>query len=161
MVYMQEKTAEMTHYETLYVVHPVHAARNQELKERFQGVLTSQGAEITHFEEWGLRDLAYPIQKQAKGYYNLIQFRASAGTTDELERVMRLSDEVMRCLTVMLDEDVRPIGVDPAVEQTGNADSSQPQASPTEGTEHSAPESAQSPESGASSQPQTTEPPQS
>jgi small subunit ribosomal protein S6 len=109
---MEQTTDRKTHYETLYVIHPVHGSKNKELKDRFQGVLESQGAEITHFEEWGLRDLAYPVQKQGKGYYNLIQFLASSGTTEELERVMRLTEEVMRSLTVALDEDVRPIVVE-------------------------------------------------
>lgn len=151
---MQEKTGDMTHYETLYVVHPVHASRNQELKERFQGVLTSQGAEITHFEEWGLRDLAYPIQKQGKGCYNLIQFRAAPGATEELERIMRLADEVMRCLTVVLDEDVRPLGV----ERAAAAEEPAPQAD--KGAEAS-PEPPAKAEGEAQTGPEATDPAQS
>ena len=102
-------TDETTHYETLYIVHPVHSGRNQDLCDRFRGVLEGQGATVTHFEEWGMRDLAYPIEKQGKGFYNLIQYQASAGTSEELERLMRLSDEVMRCMTVVLDDDVRSL----------------------------------------------------
>ena len=102
-------TDETTHYETLFIVHPVHSGRNQALWDRFRGVLEGQGATVTHFEEWGMRDLAYPIQKQNRGLYNLVQYQASAGTSDELERVMRLSDEVIRCMTVVLDEDVLPL----------------------------------------------------
>ena len=56
-----------------------------------------------------MRDLAYPIEKQGRGFYNLVQYQASAGTSEELERLMRLSDEVMRCMTVVLDEDVLPL----------------------------------------------------
>lgn len=99
-------TDETTHYETLFIVHPVHSGKNQELCERFRGVLEGQGATVTHFEEWGMRDLAYSIEKQGKGFYNLVQYQASAGTSEELERLMRLSDEVMRCMTVVLDDDV-------------------------------------------------------
>ena len=102
-------TDETTHYETLFIVHPVHSGRNKDLCDRFRGVLEGQGATVTHFEEWGMRDLAYPIQKQNRGLYNLVQYEASAGTSDELERVMRLSDEVIRCMTVVLDEDVLPL----------------------------------------------------
>ena len=100
---------ETNHYETLFIVHPVHAGRNQELCERYRGVLEGRDATVTHFEEWGMRDLAYPIQKQGKGFYNLVQYEASAGTSEELERLMRLSDEVMRCMTVVLDDDVVPL----------------------------------------------------
>ena len=102
-------TDETTHYETLFIVNPVHSSRNPELCERFRGVLEGQGATVTHFEEWGMRDLAYPIEKHGRGFYNLIQYKASAGTSEELERLMRLSDEVMRCMTVVLDDDVRSL----------------------------------------------------
>ena len=101
--------AENIHYETLFIVHPVHAGRNKELCERFRGVLEGQEATVTHFEEWGMRDLSYPIEKQGKGFYNLVQYQASPGASRELERLMRLSDEVMRCMTVVLDEDVRSL----------------------------------------------------
>ena len=100
---------ETTHYETLFIVHPVHSGKNKELCDRYLGVLEGQGATVTHFEEWGMRDLAYPIEKQGRGFYNLVQYQASAGTSEELERLMRLSDEVMRCMTVVLDEDVLPL----------------------------------------------------
>ena len=101
--------AENIHYETLFIVHPVHAGRNKELCERFRGVLEGEGATVTHLEEWGMRDLSYPIEKQGKGFYNLVQYQASAGASRELERLMRLSDEVMRCMTVVLDDDVRSL----------------------------------------------------
>lgn len=101
--------AENIHYETLFIVHPVHAGRNKDLCERFRGVLEGQDATVTHFEEWGMRDLAYPIEKQGKGFYNLVQYQASPGASRELERLMRLSDEVMRCMTVVLDDDVRSL----------------------------------------------------
>lgn len=113
---MEQTIDQLTHYETLYVIHPVHGSRNKELKDRFQSVLESQGAKVTHFEEWGLRDLAYPIQKQGKGYYNLIQFLASPGTTEELGRIMGLTEEVMRSLTVALDQDVLPVEAEPVAE---------------------------------------------
>lgn len=148
----------MIHYETLYVLHPVHAARNQELKERFESVLTSQGAEITHFEEWGLRDLAYPIQKQGKGYYNLIQFKASPGATQELERIMRLAEEVMRCLTVALDEDVRPLGTEQKSETDVLREESPAEASAGKEDQGAAkPEGAPKTESDTQARPETTD----
>lgn len=100
---------ETTHYETLFIVHPVHSGKNKDLCDRYLGVLEGRGATVTHFEEWGMRDLAYPIEKQGRGFYNLVQYQASAGTSEELERLMRLSDEVMRCMTVVLDEDVQSL----------------------------------------------------
>lgn len=136
---MEQTIDQLTHYETLYVIHPVHGSKNKELKDRFQGVLESQGAKVTHFEEWGLRDLAYPIQKQGKGYYNLIQFLGSPGTTEELGRVMGLTEEVIRSMTVALDEDVRPVEVQPEAEPVpAPKEPIQSVASPTADSEPSA-----------------------
>ena len=119
--------AENIHYETLFIVHPVHAGRNKELCERFRGVLEGEGATVTHLEEWGMRDLSYPIEKQGKGFYNLVQYQASAGASRELERLMRLSDEVMRCMTVVLDDDVRSLA---RTEEPAPEPASEPQEAP-------------------------------
>lgn len=121
-------TDETTHYETLFIVHPVHGGRNRELCDRFRGVLEGQGATVTHFEEWGMRELAYPIEKQSRGLYNLIQYKASAGASEALERLMRLSDEVMRCMTVVLDDDVRSRAqVEKPAPESASAPASAPQ----------------------------------
>lgn len=137
-------TEESTHYETLFIVHPVHTGRNKDLCDRFRGVLEGQGATVTHFEEWGMRDLAYPIEKQNRGFYNLVQYQASAGTSDELERVMRLSDEVIRCMTVVLDEDVRSLA---------RPEEAEPAAEPESAVQ---PESAAQPETAAEPEPAAT-----
>ncbi len=140
---------ETTHYETLFIVHPVHSGRNPDLCERFRGVLEGQGATVTHFEEWGMRDLAYPIEKQGRGFYNLIQYQASAGASDELERVMRLSDEVMRCMTVVLDDDVRSLA--PTAETAASeepAPASEPAAPESGAAEAAAPEPAEEAQEG-------------
>jgi len=72
-------------------------------------------------EEWGNRDLAYPIQKQSRGYYSLMQYRASAGIVEELERNMKLMEEVMRFLTVRLDEDLATPSTETSEEQPQRA----------------------------------------
>ena len=129
--------AENIHYETLFIVHPVHAGRNKELCERFRGVLEGEGATVTHFEEWGMRDLSYPIEKQGKGFYNLVQYQASAGASRELERLMRLSDEVMRCMTVVLDDDVRSLA---RTEEPAPEPASEPQEAPETASQEAAEE---------------------
>ena len=132
---------ETTHYETLFIVHPVHSGKNKELCDRYLGVLEGRGATVTHFEEWGMRDLAYPIEKQGRGFYNLVQYQASAGTSEELERLMRLSDEVMRCMTVVLDEDVQSLARTDAPAPAPEPESAAPVPEAT-----AAPESASEPE---------------
>ncbi len=93
-------------YETLFILRPELGGKAKEFIDRFKKIVEDlHGTEI-NVEEWGNRDLAYPIQKQSRGYYSLMQYRASAGIVEELERNMKLMEGVMRFLTVRLDEDL-------------------------------------------------------
>ena len=93
----------MTLYETLFVVHPEKGPRMKEFIERFKKVIEGQDGSITDIDEWGARDLAYRIEKQARGYYTLIRYNASGRAVDELERNLRLTDGILRYLTVRAD----------------------------------------------------------
>jgi small subunit ribosomal protein S6 len=93
-------------YETLFILRPELGGKAKEFIDRFKKIVEDlHGTEI-NVEEWGNRDLAYPIQKKSRGYYSLMQYRASAGIVEELERNMKLMEGVMRFLTVRLDEDL-------------------------------------------------------
>ena len=94
----------MTHYETLFFVHPEKGPRVKEFIERFRKVIEGQEGIVSQVEEWGLRDLAYRIDKQAKGYYTLLQYRSAGRAVEELERNLRLTDGILRYLTVRDDE---------------------------------------------------------
>ena len=94
----------VTNYETLFIVHPEKGPRIKEFIERFRKVIEGQEGVVAQVEEWGLRDLAYRIQKQGKGYYTLLQYRASGRAVEELERNLRLTDGILRYLTVRDDE---------------------------------------------------------
>jgi small subunit ribosomal protein S6 len=76
----------------------------QALAETYTGVLTEHGAEVTKTEYWGLRNLSYRIRKNRKGHYLHLNVRAPADAIDELERQERLSDDVLRYLTVKVDQ---------------------------------------------------------
>ena len=93
----------MTLYETLFVVHPEKGPRMKEFIERFKKVIEGQDGSVTDIDEWGARDLAYRIEKQARGYYTLIRYNASGRAVDELERNLRLTDGILRYLTVRAD----------------------------------------------------------
>jgi small subunit ribosomal protein S6 len=73
------------------------------LAETYSGVLTEHGGEVTKTEYWGLRSLSYRIKKNRKGHYLHLNVRASAEAIAELERQERLSDDVLRYLTVKVD----------------------------------------------------------
>lgn len=99
----------MTLYETLFVVHPEKGSRMKEFIERFKKVIEGQDGSVTHVDEWGARDLAYRIEKQARGYYTLIRYNATGRAVDELERNLKLTDGILRYLTVRADADTPTI----------------------------------------------------
>jgi small subunit ribosomal protein S6 len=76
----------------------------QALAETYSAVLTEHGAEVTKTEYWGLRNLSYRIKKNRKGHYLHLNVRAPADAITELERQERLSDDVLRYLTVKVDQ---------------------------------------------------------
>lgn len=95
----------MTLYETLFVIHPEKAARAKELIERFKKIIESQEGVISQVDEWGMRDLAYKIEKQGRGHYTLMRYRATGRTVEELERNLKLTDGVLRYLTCRYEEE--------------------------------------------------------
>jgi small subunit ribosomal protein S6 len=76
----------------------------QALADTYAGVITEHGGEVTKNEYWGLRNLAYRIKKNRKGHYLHLNLCAPSAAVDELERQERLSDDVIRYLTVRVDE---------------------------------------------------------
>jgi small subunit ribosomal protein S6 len=88
----------------MMVVHPERGPRVKEFIERFQKVIEGQSGSAVHVEEWGLRDLAYRIAKQGKGYYTLFQYQGTGQTVQELERNLKLTDGILRYMTVRADE---------------------------------------------------------
>lgn len=100
---MQESLT-LAPYETLFVVHPELGGRVKEFSDKFKSIVEGQGGSVSHVEEWGLKDLAYKVQKQSKGYYILLRYRSGGRAVEELERNMKLTDGLLRYLTVRLDE---------------------------------------------------------
>ena len=112
----------VTNYETLFIVHPEKGPRVKEFIERFKKVIEGQEGAVAQVEEWGLRDLAYRIQKQGKGYYTLLQYRASGRAVEELERNLRLTDGILRYLTVRDDEANQAAAQTPAADAPEQGD---------------------------------------
>jgi len=96
----------MRNYESLYIIHPeVVGDELTALVEKFQGVLTEQGAEIDVLDNWGVRKLAYPIKKAERGCYVQVLFQAEPEIIAEYERRLRLDEKILRFLTVRIDGD--------------------------------------------------------
>ncbi len=95
----------MNQYETVFIMTPVLS--DQQMKEtvaKFKGFLVESGAEIINEEEWGLKSMAYPIQKKSTGFYELIEFKAEPAVLAKLETAYRRDERVIRFLTVKLEK---------------------------------------------------------
>ncbi|GHT04474.1 30S ribosomal protein S6 [Bacteroidia bacterium] len=96
----------MNNYETVFILTPVLSeAQTKEAVDKFKGILTAEGAEIVNEELWGLRKLAYPIQKKSTGFYVLLEFKAKPETVATLELQYRRDERVIRFLTFRQDKD--------------------------------------------------------
>ncbi len=95
----------LKNYETVFILTPLlNEAQVQETIEKFRQVLKENSAEIIHEENWGLRKLAYPIQKKSTGFYVLIEFAGPSEIVDQLEVAYRRDEKVVRFLTTVLDK---------------------------------------------------------
>ena len=95
----------MNQYETVFILTPVLSdAQMKEAVEKFKGILTAEGAEIVNEENWGMRKLAYPIEKKSTGFYVLIEFNAEPTVIEKLEVNFRRDERVIRYITVKLDK---------------------------------------------------------
>jgi len=95
----------MNHYETVFILTPVLSDdQMKEAVDKFKGILTDGGAEIVNEEEWGLRKLAYPIEKKSTGFYCLLEFKADPSFIKKLEIAFRRDERVIRFLTFRLDK---------------------------------------------------------
>lgn len=90
----------MRHYEIVFMVHPDQSEQVSGMIERYTGILTQEGGTIHRLEDWGRRQLAYPIDKLHKAHYVLINAEATAEAVEELETAFRFNDVVLRNLVM-------------------------------------------------------------
>lgn len=90
----------MRHYEIVFIVHPDQSEQVPAMVERYRTLVTGNGGHIHRLEDWGRRQLAYPIQKIHKAHYVLMNIECNQETLDELEHAFRFNDAVLRHLTV-------------------------------------------------------------
>ena len=95
----------MNQYETVFILTPVLS--EEQMKEavaKFETILTNNGAEIVFKNFWGMRKLAYPIQKKSTGFYQLIEYKAEGSVIETLETELKRDERIIRFLTVKLDK---------------------------------------------------------
>lgn len=95
----------MSFYEHVFIARQDLApAQVEELTDKYAGVIESMGGKVTKREDWGLRNLAYRIKKNRKGYYVLMNIDAPAEAVKEMERLLRIDEDIIRHLTVKVDQ---------------------------------------------------------
>ncbi len=95
----------MAYYENVFIARQdISASAVEGLAERFASVVKENGGEVTKKEHWGLRSLAYRIKKNRKGHYVLFNIDAPWSAVQEMERQMRINEDVLRFLTLRVDE---------------------------------------------------------
>ncbi|MFC4701382.1 30S ribosomal protein S6 [Glaciecola siphonariae] len=90
----------MRHYEIVFMVHPDQSEQVPSMIEKYKGILEADGGAIHRLEDWGRRQLAYPIEKLHKAHYVLINAEATAEAVEELETAFRYNDIVLRNLVM-------------------------------------------------------------
>ena len=92
-------------YETVFIATPVLSdAQMKEAVKKYTDYIVSKGGEIVYEEDWGLRQLAYPIQKKTTGFYYLIEFKAEPSLIARLETQYRRDERIIRFLTFAMDK---------------------------------------------------------
>jgi small subunit ribosomal protein S6 len=95
----------MNQYETVFIATPVLSeAQFKEAVTKFSNLITENGGEMINDEDWGLKKLAYPIQKKSTGFYHLFEFKAEPSFIEKLELEYRRDERVIRFLTFKLDK---------------------------------------------------------
>jgi small subunit ribosomal protein S6 len=96
----------MRHYEIVFLVHPDQSEQVPAMIERYKGVITAGGGHVHRIEDWGRRQLTFPIAKVHKAHYVLMNIECDAKVLAELEGSFRFSDAVIRHLTTRMDKAV-------------------------------------------------------
>jgi len=130
----------MKQYETVFIATPVLSeTQMKEAVAKYTGFITGNGGEIVYEEDWGLKQLAYPIQHKTSGFYHLIEFRAEPEFVDKLETQYRRDERILRYLTVSLDKDAVAYAEKRRANRQAKAEAAaqpqQPEAEPAETTD--------------------------
>ena len=96
----------MRHYEICFIVHPDQSEQVPAMVERYKGIVAARNGKVHRLEDWGRRQLAYPLAKVHKAHYVLMNIECDGETVNELEHSFRFNDAVLRHLTVKMTKAV-------------------------------------------------------
>lgn len=92
----------MRHYEIVFIVHPDQSEQVPAMVERYRTLVTGKNGQIHRLEDWGRRQLAYPIDKIHKAHYVMMNIECDQETLDEIEHAFKFNDAVLRHLTIKM-----------------------------------------------------------
>jgi small subunit ribosomal protein S6 len=101
-----QKEPMMRHYEVVFLVHPDQSEQVPAMVERYRSMIETGGGTVHRFEDWGRRQLAYPISKMHKAHYILMNIECDQATLDELNNAFRFNDAVIRNLVTTMKKAV-------------------------------------------------------
>lgn len=116
----------MRHYEIVLIIHPDQSEQVPAMVERYKAMIETHKGRIHRLEDWGRRQLAYPIGKMTKAHYVLLNFEASPQTLAELENALRFNDAVLRHMTVSMKKAIN--NASPMLRQIQREESRRPSA---------------------------------
>ena len=122
----------MRHYEVVFIVHPDQSEQVPAMIERYQALVTAPGGAVHRLEDWGRRQLAYPIQKLVKAHYVCINIECGRATLDELEHSFRYNDAVLRHLVIQTK--AAPAGASPMMKSVEREEARKASAEATAAT---------------------------
>ncbi|MCK6410219.1 MAG: 30S ribosomal protein S6 [Thauera sp.] len=96
----------MRHYEIVFIVHPDQSEQVPAMVDRYKSIVTTRNGQIHRLEDWGRRQMAYPIQKVHKAHYVLMNIECDGETLAELEHSFKFNDAVLRHLTIKMKKAV-------------------------------------------------------
>ena len=100
--YFNREELKMRHYEIVYLVHPDQSEQVDAMAERYKGVIEAGKGVVHRYEDWGRRQLAYPINKIHKAHYILMNVEVTQETLDEIENLFRFNDAIIRNLVLKM-----------------------------------------------------------
>lgn len=116
----------MRHYEIVFLVHPDQSEQVPAMVDRYRGIIEADDGKVHRFEDWGRRQLAYPIQKLHKAHYAMINVETSAAVIEELVQGFRFNDAILRHMIIRTD------GPETGASPLAKEEDSKPAARPAE-----------------------------
>ena len=118
----------MRHYEIVFLVHPDQSEQVPAMLDRYRSSIEGNGGKIHRLEDWGRRQLAYPIQKIHKAHYVLMNIECDQNTLDELTSGFRFNDAVIRNLVIRRDHAITEAS--PLVKKEDSSEDRTPEVAP-------------------------------